>query len=426
MKFGKLGKYMLITLASFLLIISGFTVFLYGNNDSSISAMSKVNSASSATSSNENSSSDQNNNTTTNITITNNIVNNIHGGSGTTVETTVTNDINGDTDSEIKNQVDNNVSGNREAAVSNTIENLMNGHMTGSLDNLINNSINGTIQGLDNNILNDIKVNVDVNVSNDVNNAVNGDSEDNNKEDNNKDESKEEEGEENNENGTKPEDVEDIIWGIDSASETTEEFYACVRENFGDPVVVGRYLGERPGVSSGLTEEQVNLIHSEGAHILVIYNHFNDARGYDKGVAEAEKAINFAHELGVPEGVAIYANVEPEYPIDSEFIKGWYDTITASEYESGIYGIFDAERALTQAFVAAAEENGEILENTYLWTAAPNVGITTEANAPEFNPEAPENSLAWGWQYGIDAETCNIDTNLFISDLLDVLWSPES
>ncbi|MGR3762500.1 hypothetical protein [Rossellomorea sp. NS-SX7] len=48
------------------------------------------------------------------------------------------------------------------------------------------------------------------------------------------------------------------------------------------------------------------------------------------------------------------------------------------------------------------------------------VGITTLADAPE----APDNSLALGWQYGIDAEACNIDTNLFDRDLFDVLWQP--
>jgi hypothetical protein len=62
------------------------------------------------------------------------------------------------------------------------------------------------------------------------------------------------------------------------------------------------------------------------------------------------------------------------------------------------------------------------MENNWVWTAAPNVGITTEENAPEYNPEAPEDSLIAGWQYGIDAETCNIDTVHYNGDALEVFW----
>ncbi|MCC3357108.1 glycoside hydrolase domain-containing protein [Bacillus sp. REN16] len=223
----------------------------------------------------------------------------------------------------------------------------------------------------------------------------------------------------------KPSDnLPEIVWGIDSASETTKDFYACVKENFGDPVVFGRYIGERDGISVGLTAEQMKIIHAEGDFILPIYNHFNDATGYDNGVAHAKEAIKLAGELGIPEGVAIFADIEPDYSVDSEFIKGWFDTIVASNYKSGIYGVFDPEQALFKAYQEAGKGNKAILEQNYIWTAAPSIGITAEAKAPEFKPLAPEGSLAWGWQYGLDAETCNIDTNLFKRELVDVLWGP--
>lgn len=218
----------------------------------------------------------------------------------------------------------------------------------------------------------------------------------------------------------------EIVWGIDSASETTEDFYACVKDNFGDPVILGRYLGDREDISKGLTAEQIEIIHGEGDFILPIYNHFNDATGYDNGVAHAKEAIKFASDLGIPEGVALFADIEPDYPVDSEFIKGWFDTISESQFKSGIYGVFGPEQVLFEAYNAAVESNKSILENNYIWTAAPSVGITVESEAPEFKPDAPEGSLAWGWQYGIDAETCNIDTNLFKSDLVNVLWGPKN
>ncbi|MEB1809343.1 MAG: DUF1906 domain-containing protein [Bacillaceae bacterium] len=238
-----------------------------------------------------------------------------------------------------------------------------------------------------------------------------------------------ENGEGSGENGTingNGEDTGEIVWGVDSASLTTEELYTCVTSNFGDPEIWGRYLEDKDGVSFGLTEDEVSFLHQQGVSILVIYNHFTDGTTYDKGVAEAEVAIEYAERIGVPEGVAIFANVEPEYPIDSAFIQGWYDTLQPSIYNAAIYGLFDAESDVWAAFEGAINENPEIADNMIVWANQPQIGITTEENAPEeYEPGPPNEWLNWAWQYGIDAETCNIDTNLFQSAIFDYLWQPE-
>jgi hypothetical protein len=130
-----------------------------------------------------------------------------------------------------------------------------------------------------------------------------------------------------------------------------------------------------------------------------------------------------ARDFGIPEGVALFLNVEPIYPIEANFILGWYDVISESEYSNGIYGVFHPDQEVYMAYEAAVEQNPDILENTFVWTASPNHGITTEDNAPEYNPDAPDGSLIAGLQYGLDAETCNIDTNLFNGEVFEVLWS---
>lgn len=408
----KLGKNTFIVIAASLFLLLGFTTFLFLYEGNSKTTLTK---ADSVTEANTNASSQSNSNI--NINITNNIQNNIYGDGTTKVDSTITNDIKSDATSNINNSVENNVDGDGNTTLSNTVDNELNGESSGELKNNVKNNMKGNGKhSIENNLFNNFGVSIDVNVQNNVTNETQNNENGNGNGDGNDED----------ENGNSSNDLADIIWGIDSASETTEEFYACVKENFGDPVVFGRYLGEREGVSHGLTSNQVDLIQAEGDYILPIYNHFNDARGYDNGVAQAEEAIRFANELGIPEGVAIFADIEPEYPVDSAFILGWYETMASSEYESGIYGIFAADSDLANAYITASEDNGEILENNIIWTAAPNIGITTEADAPDFEPEAPEDSLAWGWQYGIDAETCNIDTNLFNSEIVDVLWSPEA
>ena len=211
-------------------------------------------------------------------------------------------------------------------------------------------------------------------------------------------------------------------WGVDSASYTTEELYACVNENFGKPTVWGRYLGTIEGVSSGLTKEEVEYLHANGVKILLINNQFNNATGYDNGVEQANIGISLAGELNVPEGVAIFADIEPSYPVDSAFIQGWFDTMMNSPYEPGIYGVFSPDSALVESYQASINENQEIQNKVILWTAYPHVDVTTQANAPENAAEAPEGSHVYGWQYGIDAAACNIDTNLFKGSLFDFLW----
>lgn len=228
--------------------------------------------------------------------------------------------------------------------------------------------------------------------------------------------------EDGNENATTPIDPNADFWGVDSASYTTEELYACVNENFGKPSVWGRYLGTIDGVSSGLTTEEAEYLHANGVKILLINNQFNNATGYDNGVEQANIGVSLAGELNVPEGVAIFADIEPNYPVDSAFIQGWFDAMMASPYEPGIYGVFSPDSALVEAYQSSINQNQDIQNKVILWTAYPHVDVTTQANAPVNAAEAPEGSLLYGWQYGIDAATCNIDTNLFKGSLFDFLW----
>ncbi|MCM3706733.1 MULTISPECIES: glycoside hydrolase domain-containing protein [Cytobacillus] len=306
-------------------------------------------------------------------------------------------------DSDISNEVKNNIKGNK-ANVNNSIDNDLN---------------NGDDSQIENNVTNDIEVNVDVNVTNTIKNKADI-NQDSGQKGNEKENSSGGKGKENNQDGQSG--ADEVVWGVDSATLTTSDLLSCVRENFGSPKVWGRYLGEKEGVSAGITSEEAKLLQDNDIKLLVIWNRFNDATGIKNGQSEARAAVQLAKELGIPEGVAVFADIEPNYPVDSSFIKGWYQAMSESPYEPGIYGIFDKEKALIKAFDQAAAENPPLLDNTLIWTAAPNKGITAKKQAPEYKPEAPENSLIAGWQYGIDAEECNIDTNLFNKDILESLW----
>ncbi len=308
----------------------------------------------------------------------------------------------------IQNNIDNNGAESAENNVENTIDNQGGEEVQNNITNNITNNVEVTVEG-DGDVVNSVTNSITNGVTNGSGNG-NG---------NGNDGGNGNGGGDGNNNG---DGESGLAWGIDTASATNEEFNMCVRDNFGDPEVVGRYLGDKEGVSAGLTQEEVELIKSNNDEILLIHNRFSDATGFENGVQEGEEAISLAEELGAPEGTAIFADIEPTYPVNSDFIRGWYDALSSSAYVPGIYGIFSGDTDLAASYNQAVSGNSGIKEDTYLWTAAPNAGITTEADAPEYQPEAPEGAVVIGWQYGLDAQECNIDTNLFDNQYTDVLW----
>ncbi|HEU5141422.1 MAG TPA: glycoside hydrolase domain-containing protein, partial [Bacillales bacterium] len=206
----------------------------------------------------------------------------------------------------------------------------------------------------------------------------------------------------------------------DTASRVTESFYQCVEKNYGKPDVWGRYMETTGDISFGLTKEEISLIHKKGGKIMLLYNHLDSATGFEDGKAEAETAISYAKDLGVPDGTALFADIEPVFPVDADFIRGWIKKMSSSPYKAGFYGDFSEGSNLRKAYDSAKEK---IENKPILWSFQPRIGITSKANAPnDFDPAAPKSAKTLAWQYGIGGEKCNIDTNLAVSEILKYLW----
>jgi hypothetical protein len=216
--------------------------------------------------------------------------------------------------------------------------------------------------------------------------------------------------------------VPKIVWGVDSASKVTDKVLACVNKNYGKPLVWGRYTKTSKGVSTGLTAQEVKFLHKNNLGILLIYNHFDKAMSKKAGQKEAKTAIQYAKNIKPPKGTVIFADIEPKYPVDPSFIEGWYETIALSDYHPGIYGVFDPQQKVFAAFNKAAKKNRSIKQKTIIWSAAPQKGISAKKKAPKYSPIGPKDSLLYGYQYGIEAKSCNIDTDLFKGEILNYLW----
>lgn len=211
-------------------------------------------------------------------------------------------------------------------------------------------------------------------------------------------------------------------WGIDSAQNVTEDLFQCVMRNFGYPRFWGRYLVRVPGISEGLTIQEISFIRNKGVKILPIYNSFQEAIGYRQGRAAAENAVFHARELGIPKGSPLFANVEQFFQIDEKWIQGWTDALGTSGYNNGIYND-PVTGNFNKAFCNAVKENEKIKRLTILWSAQPELEPSGPQSPPTYNPYAPDcGGNVWAWQYSRKVTQCPIDTNLANSSLVNILW----
>ena len=212
------------------------------------------------------------------------------------------------------------------------------------------------------------------------------------------------------------------VWGVDSANPVNQELYDCVKNTFGVPKYWGRYLTERPNVSSGLTKEEIGFLRSRGIRILPIYNVITEAIGYEEAKIAARNAVFHARRLGLPKSIALFAYIEHFFQVDAAWVRGWVETLIPSGYRSGFYHD-PVKGAFSQAYCQAVQQNNEVAVQAILWSAEPETGVTSERKAPRYNPATPNcKANVWLWQYGRDSQKCPIDTNLADDRVMNYLY----
>lgn len=212
-----------------------------------------------------------------------------------------------------------------------------------------------------------------------------------------------------------------LVWGIDTASKITDSFYKCVVTHYGKPKVAARYMEGKQGYYSSISKNEVKLLHHKGIKVLPIYNKLNDATSLNHGKQIAQQAIRKANTLGIPKGTFITADIEPSYPVDSQFIIGWTKSIIKGGYKPGIYGNYQTN--LKNAYRSASNQSSTVHNHLLIWSNTPKLGITGKHNAPnQFKASSPNKDQTFVWQYGLNGKQCNIDSDLIKSQILNNLW----
>jgi hypothetical protein len=229
-----------------------------------------------------------------------------------------------------------------------------------------------------------------------------------------------------------------LLWGVDSCKaftgDPTGEVLPGVQETIGNPDFWGRYLTST--VCPGLSWQEIYTAAKMRMGILPIYNDYNCSAvsGYNTGMGYAQVATSVAAHDTEPKGHVIAVDIEPPGAacpgagnVDSGFIRGWYDGVTAAGYVPVFYGNGTAGSEFGAAWCQAQSEQKAISWNAYIWSFEPSLDSSgwSKANAPVWQPNetgCPDHLAAWQYQLGSNSPDPNVDADEALSIL--PLWYP--
>jgi hypothetical protein len=96
-----------------------------------------------------------------------------------------------------------------------------------------------------------------------------------------------------------------------------------------------------------LTHKEIDFLKTKGCKIGLIFNDLTEKEvSTISGVLSAERAVNFALELGVPvnAGIVLFAEIKPEWSVNHNWMISFASTLTAKGFVAGIIGNTDSSK----------------------------------------------------------------------------------
>lgn len=247
------------------------------------------------------------------------------------------------------------------------------------------------------------------------------------------------------------------VWGVDSYTPAYRAtlpyclYDMVTQEKRTPPTFWGRYIrcpdATNPNTLDG---DERKFLHDRGCAILPIYNRAVwHRRGgqyhgtFMDGVNDGLDALSAANTLTIPEGVWIYADLEPQWGgVSSDWILGWWCTMYASPYWGGVYtsAIGPYCDALNVALSGLPPDSVDpigmgywvdlsaLWSKAYYWALRPHLGGFSippgwEPTKPsQCNPEAVQ-----VWQYcgNHRVQGIAVDADLATLDGFSAMWTAE-
>jgi len=218
-------------------------------------------------------------------------------------------------------------------------------------------------------------------------------------------------------------------WGVDTTANVTDELVAGAQSRIRKPDFWGRYLTGFP-----ITADEIALLKGQRIRLLPIYQGTTahpslliGATSGQQGAKDAAAAIAIArdtHRIPTGMGIAIYADIEPQYYVSHYWLTAWIDTMTAAGYLAGIYcgsnqpGIIAGMSGLTGVDPA----------KVLIWSCMPHDTTKTGRGDVPVSCGAPGFVVGRAvypvdmWQYCLDCG--DYDFNVCSDRAFDAMWQP--
>lgn len=167
-----------------------------------------------------------------------------------------------------------------------------------------------------------------------------------------------------------------------------------------------------------LTKEEIHFLRCKACKIVPIHNTGNIKMTEEQGITEAELITKRANELEIPEGVAIYLELEDHEDISIEYMHGYAKTLIANGYIPGFKANTDAKCDFDHEFSRAMQTYEDVIGKCLIWTVSPSLEeydrVTTShfVGPDDWKPFAPSGMKRGDiaiWQYGKDCHPINDD-----------------
>ena len=229
-----------------------------------------------------------------------------------------------------------------------------------------------------------------------------------------------------------PKTVSRLFWGADSQMQSNdllqnniEEFEWIVR-NKKHPDFYGRYLTG----DNCLTLEEIGFLHGKGCKIVPIYADNCVKQTEQQGTHLAKEIDARALELGIPEGTAIFLEIDENYPVSRDFMRSFAKSLMEEGYTPGFRTNTDAKFMFDREFSRGMQTDREIFKRCLIWAVSPTIkeydGITTSHVVyPDiWMPYAPSGITRAEiaiWQYGAHCHPIEDDMGNLVTFNLDLV-----
>ena len=213
--------------------------------------------------------------------------------------------------------------------------------------------------------------------------------------------------------------VERLLFGVDSEIQANDilqnniSMFEWVVRNKIYPNFWGRNLvGE-----NALTKEEIDFIHSKGCKIAATYTDVGEKQTEEQGKLAGEKAVALAFDLEIPQGIAIFLNINEE-SASRDYLKGFAEELIESEYTPAFKANTDAKFDFDREFSRGLQTGRDVFEQCLVWAVAPTLSeydnmTTTHLIHPDnwvpYAPSGIKRKDIAVWQYGKDCHPIEDD-----------------